>query len=83
MSKLNLATGQLTPLVTGLQAVLDVDFALDGSVVVLDQILSLPCCPPWVPAVYRTTQAGGSRTIVAQGGFMFVPSRLLVVPSPR
>ena len=80
VAKIDLATGELTPFLTGLQRVLDVDFAADGSLIILDQILSLPCCPPWVPVVYRTTRAGGSRTIVAQGGLMFVPGRLLVIP---
>jgi hypothetical protein len=80
VARLDLATGQLTPILTGLQRVLDVDFAADGSLVVLDQLLSLPCCPPWVPVVYRASEEGGSPSILAQGGSMFAPGRLVVVP---
>ena len=80
VAKLDLATGHLTPIVTGLQRVLDVDFAPDGSLVLLDQVLSLPCCPPWIPTVYRAARGGGSPSIVAQGGSMFAPARLVVVP---
>jgi hypothetical protein len=80
VSKLNLATGQLIPIVAGLQRVLDVDISPDGSLVILDQVLSLPCCPPWVPVVYRTTQASGPLTVVTEGGYMFAPGRLIIVP---
>jgi hypothetical protein len=83
VSKLNLATGQLTPIVAGLQSVLDVDIAPDGDLVVLDGILSLPCCPPWVPVIYRTTQDGGPLTIVTQGGHLFAPGRLVIIPTPH
>jgi hypothetical protein len=80
ISRLDLATGQLTPIMSGLQRVLDVDFAADQSLLILDQLLSLPCCPPWVPVVYSVAQDGGTVRTVSQGGSMFAPGRLVVFP---
>jgi hypothetical protein len=80
VSKLDLATGQVTPVISGLQRALDVDFAPDHSLLILDQLLSLPCCPPWVPVVYSASQDGSMQRIVSQGGDMFAPGRLVVLP---
>ena len=81
VSKLDLVTGQLTPIMSGFERVLDVDFAPDHSLFILDQLLThVGCCPPWVPVVYSAPQDGSTRRIVAQGGSMFVPSRLVVLP---
>jgi hypothetical protein len=63
VSKLDLATGMLTPVISGLQRALDVDFASDQSLFILDQLLSLPCCPPWVPVVYSAPQDGSTLRI--------------------
>jgi hypothetical protein len=52
VARLDLSTGTIVPVVTGLQRALDVDFTPGGgNLIILDQVLSLPCCPPWVPRV--------------------------------
>ena len=80
IAELDLSSGAITPIFSGLQRVLDVDIDGQGRLVVLDQCLTLsPCAGS--PVVYRSNEGGGL-DVVSTNGFLFAPSRLAIVPEP-
>jgi hypothetical protein len=78
VGRLNLGSGQLTPVFTGLQRVVDVAIDSLGRKLVLDQCQSLPCAEN-PPVVYRENSAGSLEPLSA-GGHMFVAHDFLVLP---
>jgi hypothetical protein len=75
VSRLDIATGVLTPIYTGLQRVLDIDQLTDGRLVVLDQILTLDDIRS--PVVYKALK--NHLTPLSTYGLMSIPARAVVV----
>jgi hypothetical protein len=75
VSRLDIQTGLLTPIYSGLQRVLDVDQLTDGRLVVLDQILTLDDIRS--PVVYKAHK--NHLTPLSTYGFMSIPARAVVV----
>jgi hypothetical protein len=75
VSRLEIQTGILTPIYTGLTGLNDVDQLTDGRLVVLDQILTLDDIRS--PVVYKAHK--NHLTPLSTYGFMSLPARAVVV----
>jgi len=75
VSRLDLRTGLLTPIYSGLERALDVDELSDGRLSVLDQILTLEDIRS--PVVYR--ERGNKLQALSSYGYMSIPARSVAV----
>jgi DNA-binding beta-propeller fold protein YncE len=80
IASLDLSTGTLMTVVSGLQRAHDVDIDSQGRMVILDGCQFLSACAG-SPVVYRSNEAGGLDP-VSTDGYMFVPSRLTIGQEP-